>query len=71
MESSLLSWKLFEKQKELETSYQTLFRLPNVFRNFLSLVIQDLTNVHALIEGGFEVIPKLQLAIYANHFIKS
>lgn len=46
----------YEKQKGSGTSYLSLFRLPNLFRGFLSLVIHHLANVDALIQRGFRAI---------------
>ena len=48
----------YEKQKGPRNSYQSLFRLPNMLRNFLSLVIH-LAISNALIQIGFWVIPKV------------
>ena len=52
---------LYEKQKRCETSYQSLFKLPNMFTSFLSLVIQHETNFDALILRGFWVIQKIEI----------
>ena len=51
-------------KKEPRTSYQSVFVLANVFKSFLSLVIDRLTILDALIQRGLiAVLQKLQLVI--------
>ena len=50
------------KQKETETSDQSLFRLQNKSRKMPSLVIYYLTNFDDITQSGFWVIPKITSA---------
>ena len=49
----------YEKQKEAETSNQSLFRLHNKFRKVTLLVIYYLTKFNDVIWSGFWVISKI------------
>ena len=52
----------YEKQKEPETSNQSLFRLHNKFRKVTLLVIYYLTKFNDVIWSGFWVISKITSA---------
>ena len=43
----------YEKSKEPRTSYNSIFRLPNMFISFLSEVMHHLAIFNAIIPKGF------------------
>ena len=49
----------YEKQKWPRTSYQYLFKMPNMFRSSFSLVIHDMSILDTLIQRDCWVIPKI------------
>ena len=56
------------RKKGLGTNYQSIFRLLNMFRNFLSIVIHHLVNFDTLIQRGFWVIPETKIGNLCKWF---
>ena len=56
----------YQKQKGSETSYQSLFRLRNKFRNIPLFIIYYLTKLDDVIKNSFWVIPKITSANFFN-----
>ena len=57
----------YEKQKDPRTNFQSLFRLPNLFKNFC-FVVYHLTIFDALIQSGFEFFPKITIVNLCKPF---
>lgn len=58
----------YEKQEGSWTSYQSLFRRPNMFRSFLSLLINNLANFDAFIQKCSWDIKKITIKNLSKSF---
>ena len=66
LHSAPFYWHDYEKQKEPETSYQSLFGLQDILRKIPFSVMDHLGSSDDLIQSGFWVIPKIIFAYLCN-----